>query len=61
MAERTDDGQGATWIVTQPFRDNRNPAVASLRVTVNAAGRLLGVRLAAAAGSGSAEESGGCP
>jgi glycopeptide antibiotics resistance protein len=43
------DGPGKTWSVTYPYRDGSLPAVTSLKVRVNSAGRLLGVALAGSA------------
>ncbi|MEU4092986.1 VanZ family protein [Streptomyces sp. NPDC026673] len=60
VADRADDGPGETWTVTYPYRDDRMPAVTSLQVTVDDAGRLLGIRLAAAAGGGPKETPGDC-
>lgn len=50
--DRTDDGAGGTWTVSYPYRDDRMRAVTSLAVTVNPAGRLLGVQLTATADTG---------
>ncbi|MDX3095425.1 VanZ family protein [Streptomyces sp. ME19-03-3] len=58
--DRADEVAGATWTVTYPYRDGRMPAVRSLEVRVNSAGRLLGVRLAAPAGSTPVKNSGSC-
>ncbi|MEV6990629.1 VanZ family protein [Streptomyces sp. NPDC093228] len=52
VVERADDGGDGTWTVTYPYHDDRMPSVTSLRATVDSAGRLRGVRLAAAADSG---------
>ncbi|MFE0626185.1 VanZ family protein [Streptomyces sp. NPDC058864] len=56
-----DDGTGGgTWTVTYPYRNDRMPAVTSLEVRVNSAGRLLGVRLAAPAGDNPQKNSANC-
>ncbi|MFF3945993.1 VanZ family protein [Streptomyces sp. NPDC001902] len=56
--DRVDDGARGMWTVTYPYRDDSMRAVTSLQVTVNSAGRLLGVRLAATAGTGPDTKSG---
>ncbi|MFD8073281.1 VanZ family protein [Streptomyces sp. NPDC059718] len=56
--DRADDGAGGMWTVTYPYRDDHMRSVTSLEVTVNSAGRLLGVRLAATAGTGPDTKSG---
>ncbi|WP_328885524.1 VanZ family protein [Streptomyces sp. NBC_00316] len=48
-ADRPEDQPEETWTVTYAYRDDRMPALASLRVTLNGAGRLRGVRLSATA------------
>ncbi|MFE5136941.1 VanZ family protein [Streptomyces fagopyri] len=58
VVDRVDDGTDGTWTATYPYRDDRLRAVTSLQVTVNRAGRLLGVRLAATAGTGPDTKSG---
>ncbi|MGW9029629.1 VanZ family protein [Streptomyces sp. NPDC055722] len=60
VVDRADAGAGGMWTVTYPYRDDRMPAMTSLKVTVNAAGHLLDVDLSAVTGSGSSERSGGC-
>ncbi|WP_431961698.1 VanZ family protein [Actinacidiphila sp. bgisy160] len=57
--DRADVGTGESWTVTYDYRDDRMPAVTSLQVTVNRAGRLLGVRLTAPA-AGLREKTAGC-
>ncbi|MER5604259.1 VanZ family protein [Streptomyces sp. NPDC002265] len=60
VVDRADAGAGGMWTVTYPYRDERMPAMTSLKVTVNAAGDLLDVDLSAITGSGSSERSGSC-
>lgn len=69
--EPPEDGSTDAWTVTYPYRDADLPTVTSLRVTLNGAGRLRGVRLSGAAPGGDAasgtadagakDTGGGCP
>ncbi|MDX3234262.1 VanZ family protein [Streptomyces sp. ME03-5709C] len=60
VVDRADQVAGETWTVTYAYRDDRMPAVRSLEVRVSSAGRLLGVRLAAPAGSNPVKNPGSC-
>lgn len=61
LVDRSEDEPEETWTATYPYREDRMPAIASLRVTLNRAGRLRGVRLSAAAPVARPALPTGCP
>jgi hypothetical protein len=66
LVEEPEAESADMWTVAYPYRDPRMPAMKSLRVTLNRAGRLRGVRLSAGppgddttGAAGAAEQKGG--